>query len=224
MSAREEILEKPPRSTPPDESSATSAATSCRRPTAAARSCARQAPPRPRHEASADGRFGQALAVPRRHRLRPQTPAVAALCPTRQRRSTSPTPTRGRSRPATASSRATPPGGRDRGQLIVAAEVITGGNERHRLEPMARPRRPARAGIDERPEVALADAGYWNDRRSTRSKLAESPSTARRRRQPKAPAKIRSGPTTTDATPAQRADAEAAYRRRQQMIEPVFAR
>ena len=49
-------------------------------------------------------------------------------------------------------------------QVIVAAEVISGGNERGRLAPMANAAEQEleRAGIDERPKVALADAGYWN--------------------------------------------------------------
>ena len=48
--------------------------------------------------------------------------------------------------------------------MIVAADVITGGNERGRLGPMARAaeRELEEAGVEERPEVALADAGYWN--------------------------------------------------------------
>ena len=48
--------------------------------------------------------------------------------------------------------------------MIVAAEVITGGNERGRLGPMAKAaeRELENAGIEEKSEVALADAGYWN--------------------------------------------------------------
>jgi transposase len=49
-------------------------------------------------------------------------------------------------------------------QVIVAAEVITGANERHRLEPMARAAEVelTRAGITDKPHTVLADAGYWN--------------------------------------------------------------
>jgi hypothetical protein len=49
---------------------------------------------------------------------------------------------------------------------VVAADVITGGNERHRLEPMAEAAETEleKSGIEERPGVALADAGYWNSR------------------------------------------------------------
>lgn len=47
---------------------------------------------------------------------------------------------------------------------MIAADVICGGNERHRLEPMitAACEELARAGIGETPQIALADAGYWN--------------------------------------------------------------
>ena len=113
------------------------------------------------------------------------------------------------------------------GQLIVAAEVITGGNERHRLEPMAKAAQAEleKAGIDERPEVALADAGYWNrpqiDSLEARGITVYCPPDADSR---KAPAKIRSGPDYERMRRRlKEPDAEAAYRRRQQMIEPVFA-
>jgi hypothetical protein len=49
-------------------------------------------------------------------------------------------------------------------QVIVAAELITGANERGRLEPMANAASEEleKAGIDQRPDLVLADAGYWN--------------------------------------------------------------
>jgi hypothetical protein len=50
------------------------------------------------------------------------------------------------------------------GQIVIAADVITGGNERHRLEPMVTAAREElqAAGITDAPEVVLADAGFWN--------------------------------------------------------------
>ena len=47
-------------------------------------------------------------------------------------------------------------------QVIVAAELIAGGNERHRLEPMARAAEAEliKAGVTEKPALVLADAGY----------------------------------------------------------------
>jgi hypothetical protein len=113
------------------------------------------------------------------------------------------------------------------GQVIVAAELITGGNERHRLEPMVKAAEVelTKAGIAEKPEVALADAGYWNspqiDELETRGIRVLCPPDADSR---KAPTKIRSGPDYERMRRRLREpDAEAAYRKRQQMIEPVFA-
>jgi transposase len=112
-------------------------------------------------------------------------------------------------------------------QVIVAAEVITGGNERHRLEPMAEAAQTelAKAGIDEKPKLALADAGYWNspqiDVLEARAIKVLCPPDADSR---KAPTKIRSGPDYERMRRRLREpEAEAAYRRRQQMIEPAFA-
>jgi hypothetical protein len=112
-------------------------------------------------------------------------------------------------------------------QVIVAAELITGGNERQRLEPMAKAaeRELERVGVAETPDVVLADAGYWNtaqideleqggvrvlcppdaDRRKTAAKIRSGPDYERMRRRLKEP------------------EADQAYRRRQQMVEPVFA-
>lgn len=113
------------------------------------------------------------------------------------------------------------------GQVIVAAEVIGGGNERHRLGPMADAAEAEleAVGITERPKVALADAGYWNGAQiaalEAKGTQVLVPPDADTRR---APTKIRSGPDyewmrERLAEPEPRAH----YRRRQQMIEPVFA-
>ena len=112
-------------------------------------------------------------------------------------------------------------------QLIVAADVITGGNERGRLGLMAEAaeRELKGAGITERPAVALADAGYWNgdhiaalEAKGTEVLVPPDADTRR------APSKIRRGGRYQRmrerlAEP----DSRALYRRRQQMIEPVFA-
>jgi transposase len=112
-------------------------------------------------------------------------------------------------------------------QVIVAAEVITGANERNSLEPMARAAEVelAKAGIAETPEVCLADAGYYNgpqiDRLQASGTEVLCPPDADRR---KTPTKMRSGPHfEVMRRRLKEPDAEAAYRRRQQMIEPVFA-
>ncbi len=112
-------------------------------------------------------------------------------------------------------------------QLIVAAEVITGGNERQRLEPMAKAAEQEleRAGVVEQPDVILADAGYWNkgqiDELEATGVTVLCPPDADHR---KTPAKIRSGPDHERMRQRlKQPEAEVAYRRRQQMIEPVFA-
>ena len=82
-----------------------------------------------------------------------------------------------------------------------------------------------RAGIDEKPKVALADAGYWNGEQiaalETEGIEVLVPPDADTRR---APSKIRRGGRYERmrrrlAHP----EAKELYRRRQQMIEPVFA-
>jgi len=113
------------------------------------------------------------------------------------------------------------------GQVIVAAELITGGNERHRLGPMAEAAEAEleQAGITTQPETVLADAGYWNSPQievlEAKGIRALVPPDADTR---KAPTQIRSGPRYERMRERlKEPDNEAAYRRRQQMIEPVFA-
>lgn len=112
-------------------------------------------------------------------------------------------------------------------QVIVAAEVITGANERHRLEPMARAAGAElkRAGVTETPSTVLADAGYWNspqiERLEAKGTRVLCPPDADTR---KAPTKIRSGPDYEWMRERlKEPEAEDAYRLRQQIIEPVFA-
>lgn len=113
------------------------------------------------------------------------------------------------------------------GQVIVSAELITGGNERHRLGPMAEAAKAelAEAGITDEPETILADAGYWNspqiEELEAKGIRVLVPPDADTR---KAPTKIRSGPRYERMRELlKEPDNEAAYHRRQQMIEPVFA-
>ncbi|MDQ6914705.1 MAG: transposase [Actinomycetota bacterium] len=112
-------------------------------------------------------------------------------------------------------------------QVILAADVITGGNERHRLEPMTKAAEVELkgAGVAEKPKFALADAGYWNspqiealEAKGTRVLVPPDADTR------KAPTKVRSGPHY-ERMRRRLAEPEsgALYRRRQQMIEPIFA-
>jgi transposase len=50
-------------------------------------------------------------------------------------------------------------------QVVLAAEVITEGSDFHQLAPMvaAAERELKGAGVDERPGVVVADAGYWSN-------------------------------------------------------------
>jgi transposase len=112
-------------------------------------------------------------------------------------------------------------------QIVVAADVITGGNERHRLRPMAEAAEAEleRAGVEDRPKVALADAGYWNSEQIAELEAQGIevlvPPDADTRR---APSKIRRGGRYKRMRERlARPEAAALYRRRQQMIEPVFA-
>ncbi len=80
-------------------------------------------------------------------------------------------------------------------------------------------------GIATQPDTVLADAGYWNSRQieslEAKGIRVLVPPDADTR---KAPTKIRSGPRYERMRERlQEPDNEAAYRRRQQMIEPVFA-
>jgi transposase len=112
-------------------------------------------------------------------------------------------------------------------QIVVAADVITGGNERGHLGPMAKAaeRELENAGVEEKPEVALADAGYWNgpqiaELERTGTTVLVPPDADTR----KEPSKIRRGGRYQRMRERlARPEGGALYRRRQQMIEPVFA-
>jgi transposase len=113
------------------------------------------------------------------------------------------------------------------GQIVIAADVICGGNERHRLAPMIIQATDelTRAGITDQPEIALADAGYWNSPqidqladRGIRSLVRPDADTR------KAPTRIRSGPRYEQMRELlETQDGKQLYRRRQAIIEPVFA-
>lgn len=113
------------------------------------------------------------------------------------------------------------------GQVIVAAELIKGANERVRLEPMTKAAEEelAKAGVETKPELVLADAGYYNgaqiDALEAGGTRVLCPPDADRR---KTPTKMRSGPHfEAMRRRLKEPGAKEAYRRRQQMVEPVFA-
>jgi len=112
-------------------------------------------------------------------------------------------------------------------QIVIAADVITGGNERHRLGPLVAAARSelVAAGVEDAPEVVLADAGFWNSphiqalgEQGIRALVKPDADTRR------APTRLRSGPAYEQMRELLARDTEAElYRRRQAIIEPVFA-
>jgi len=112
-------------------------------------------------------------------------------------------------------------------QIIVAADVISGGNERNRLEPMVDQafNELAAAGVAETPAVVLADAGFFN--------LGQIHRLRERGLRPlvSPDASGRSQPGLTRRKPAYQQmreqllsdDGYELYRQRAQIIEPVFA-
>jgi transposase len=114
-------------------------------------------------------------------------------------------------------------------QIILAAELTQSSNDSCQLEPMIGHTIDAlaTAGIDAELNIVLADGGYWN-----------SPQIARLRQhglQPIVPTKSAARTKPRTLSPRQGAEAQrieqlleteegrALYRRRQQIVEPVFA-
>lgn len=112
------------------------------------------------------------------------------------------------------------------GQIIVAAEITTEGVDFEQLEPMigAAEQELKAAGVSERPEVVLADAGYWSnghiDALRERGVIPiVAPDTTRDR-----PRKTRLGGPYDFMRRVIASEAGGAlYSRRQWMVEPIFA-
>ena len=111
-------------------------------------------------------------------------------------------------------------------QIVVAAEITTEGGDFEQLEPMvaAAERELEDAGVDERPEVVLADAGYWSNGhidalRERGMTPIVAPDTTRNR-----PRKTRlGGPYDFMRRVIATEKGGDLYSRRQCMVEPVFA-
>ena len=111
-------------------------------------------------------------------------------------------------------------------QIVVAADVTTEGADFEQLEPMvaAAERELEDAGVNDRPEVVLADAGYWSN--SHIDALRErgmtpivAPDTTRNR-----PRRTRlGGPYDFMRRVLATEKGDGLYKRRQCMVEPVFA-
>ena len=118
-------------------------------------------------------------------------------------------------------------------QVIVAAEVTQEQNDSHQLHPMidATATSLAEAGIEERPERLLADAGYASEENFAAFDDDDPDAyvaTRNMRNNPR-PRTGRRGPLRKGATFIEQMDRKvsnkagrALYRRRQQIIEPVF--
>jgi hypothetical protein len=112
------------------------------------------------------------------------------------------------------------------GQIIVAAEITTEGVDFEQLDPMisAAERELEGAGVAERPEVVLADAGYWSNGhidalRERGMTPIVAPDTTRDR-----PRKTRLGGSYDFMRRVLATESGGAlYSQRQWMVEPVFA-
>ena len=117
----------------------------------------------------------------------------------------------------------------DAGQVIVAAEVTQSHNDGDQLAPMvAQTTETLReAGIDESVGVVLADGGYWNS--SAISEVRKQgidvliPTQDRRRTKPRKLAPRQGKEAQRIEAMLARPEGQALYRRRQQIVEPVFA-
>jgi transposase len=117
-------------------------------------------------------------------------------------------------------------------QVIVAAELTDEANDIHQLDPMlqATAATLAAAGIDERPQAALADSGYWSiDNLTTIPNAPElfiPPAKHGRQGKPRKDGKpsasrsdgLRAAMTAKLASE----DGKARYAKRRETVEPVF--
>jgi transposase len=111
-------------------------------------------------------------------------------------------------------------------QIVVAAEVTTEGGDFEQLEPMVAQaeRELEDAGVEDRPEVVLADAGYWSNAhidalRERGMTPIVAPDTTRNR-----PRKTRRGGHYDFMRRVMATEkGDDLYSRRQCMVEPVFA-
>jgi transposase len=117
----------------------------------------------------------------------------------------------------------------DSNQIVLAAEVTQSINDGDQLEPMVdcAISELARAGIEEPISTVLADGGYWNTTQiaSTRARQIDVlvPAKNRQRPQPRKNAPPQSDEAHRMEAILDTPEGQARYRRRQQIVEPVFA-
>jgi transposase len=114
-------------------------------------------------------------------------------------------------------------------QIVLAAEVTQAINDGDQLEPMVdcAISELARAGIEEPISAVLADGGYWNSTQvaATRARHIDVlvPAKNRRRTQPRKNAPPHGDEARRMEAILDTPEGQARYRRRQQIVEPVFA-
>ena len=114
-------------------------------------------------------------------------------------------------------------------QIVVAAEVTQAINDRDQLEPMVECALSelARAGIEEPIGTVLADGGYWNSTQiaATRARCIDVlvPAKNRQRPQPRKNAPLQGDEARRMEAILDTPEGQARYRRRQQIVEPVYA-
>jgi transposase len=114
-------------------------------------------------------------------------------------------------------------------QIVLAAEVTQSINDGDQLEPMVdcAISELARAGIEEPISAVLADGGYWNSTQiaATRARHIDVlvPAKNRRRTQPRKNAPPQGDEARRMEAILDTPEGQARYRRRQQIVEPVFA-
>jgi transposase len=119
-------------------------------------------------------------------------------------------------------------------QVIIAAELSTDSPDGRLLEPMINAARGelAAVGIEEAPEIVLADGGYWNAPQIEQlvadgSQVIVNPDSSARPTRPAEQRRLRDKRVHGLYAHMQRVITSeygaALYRRRQQMIEPIFA-
>jgi transposase len=115
------------------------------------------------------------------------------------------------------------------GQIILAAKVTQSHNDGDQLAPMVAETTEglSEAGIEEPVGTVLADGGYWNS--SAISEVREQgidvliPTQDRRRTKPRTLAPKQGKQARRTEAVLSRPEGQALYRRRQQIVEPVFA-
>ena len=115
-----------------------------------------------------------------------------------------------------------------RGQIIVAAEIAVESPDFGHLEPVVRAalRELEDAGVTQRPETVLADAGYWHTRADGEHRQRRHPGAGPARRRATRRTSGRAGtkaPTRSCAGCSPARPVHELYKHRKATVEPVFA-